>query len=298
MVNVSRTVLLALQAWIVDMFSLVRGTGNQVDWSLVSDRFRRGAFKLTVGSGGIAVGGTSLPVTALTDPLAVGTVIDFGTVTSVTVTLTANALANATSITVSALSAAIPSGTLLYFGTSKYARTTAAVAAAATSISVQALPAALSSGDAATYQGGDKALKVAAAAAVGATSVTVEAAPYAIAAAEVAYPVSSNFSGLRTGAKYIPAGTCVAKLSSGKIIPRVDVTGAETAIGFIETGAASDSETDSLTGYSVLRGGHFNENLLPDADSVTGLISTTYKTEMRTNGGAFVFSKAKDSRGN
>lgn len=70
------------------------------------------------------------------------------------VTLTANALANATSLAVSALANTIPVGTLLYFGgTAKFARVTTAPAAGATSIAVEAIPTALSNGDVATYAG-------------------------------------------------------------------------------------------------------------------------------------------------
>jgi len=77
----------------------------------------------------------------------------FEDVDSVKITLTAAALADATSITVSALSGAIPSGTMLYFGESKeFALTTAAAAAGATSITVQALPSALESGDYTYYR--------------------------------------------------------------------------------------------------------------------------------------------------
>lgn len=72
----------------------------------------------------------------------------------VTVTTSAQALADATSISVSALSGALPSGTILYFGESKeFAMLTAAAAAGATSITVQALPQTIESGDSATYAG-------------------------------------------------------------------------------------------------------------------------------------------------
>ena len=63
----------------------------------------------------------------------------------------AGAAQGATTVPVAALSAAIPSGTVLDFGGAKFARTTAAAAAAATSLTVAALPTALVSGDAATY---------------------------------------------------------------------------------------------------------------------------------------------------
>jgi len=75
---------------------------------------------------------------------------------SVLVTTSASASANATSISVVALPEAIPSGAIIDFGTTKFARTTAAAAAGATSISVSALPTALGSGDTGRYAGSGK----------------------------------------------------------------------------------------------------------------------------------------------
>jgi hypothetical protein len=69
-----------------------------------------------------------------------------------------------------------------------------------------------------------------------------------------------------TGKKSVKAGTIVAQLASGKIIPRADVTGAETAIGFLASDATEDAMQDALTGYGVLIGGVFYEGLLPDRD--------------------------------
>jgi hypothetical protein len=71
---------------------------------------------------------------------------------SVLVTASA-AIATATSVTVAALSGAIPSGTVLDFGTNKFARLTANAAAGATSLTVAALPTALAGGETARYAG-------------------------------------------------------------------------------------------------------------------------------------------------
>lgn len=71
----------------------------------------------------------------------------------VVVTTTAVAGAGATSVSVSALSGAIPSGTILYFGTGKFAKLTAAAAAGATTLAVEALVTGLGNGDQATYAG-------------------------------------------------------------------------------------------------------------------------------------------------
>jgi hypothetical protein len=73
---------------------------------------------------------------------------------SVLVTTTAQANAAATSIAVSALSGAIPSGTVLYFGeTGELARLSANAAAGATSLAVDAIPSQIESGDTARYDG-------------------------------------------------------------------------------------------------------------------------------------------------
>jgi len=72
--------------------------------------------------------------------------------TGVTVTVgTGGAAIGATTVPVTALSAALPSGTVLSFGGSKVAVLTAAAAAAAVSLTVQALPVALVAGDIALY---------------------------------------------------------------------------------------------------------------------------------------------------
>lgn len=78
----------------------------------------------------------------------------FFAVDSVVVTVgAAGAIATATSIPVAALTGAIPSGTVLNFGTNKFATLSAAAAAGATSLTVLAIPTALVSGDTARYAG-------------------------------------------------------------------------------------------------------------------------------------------------
>lgn len=93
----------------------------------------------------------------------------FNTNTAVVVTTSASALASATSISVSALSGALPSGTVLSFGGAKFARLTAAAAAGATSLTVAAIPTALASGDTATYTGTSQIKTVVSGTAVGRT---------------------------------------------------------------------------------------------------------------------------------
>jgi len=65
----------------------------------------------------------------------------------------AGAAANATTVPVDALSGPVPSGTMLHFGSKKFALLTADAAEAATSITVEALPTALVDDDTAIYAG-------------------------------------------------------------------------------------------------------------------------------------------------
>lgn len=71
---------------------------------------------------------------------------------AVKVKLTANAALNAVSLTVTAVTAAIPAGTLLRFAAGKYAYVSTAVASGATAIPVEAIPVALATGDTAYYK--------------------------------------------------------------------------------------------------------------------------------------------------
>ncbi len=73
-------------------------------------------------------------------------------VKSVRVTVgAAGAAGGATTVPVAALGAAIPNGTVLNFGTNKFATLNAAAAAGATSLTTLAIPTALVSGDTAVY---------------------------------------------------------------------------------------------------------------------------------------------------
>ncbi len=76
----------------------------------------------------------------------------FRTLDAVVVTAGA-AAAGATALPVTALSGPLPVGTVLDFGTNKFARLTVAAIAGATSLTVAALPTAFAGGELATYPG-------------------------------------------------------------------------------------------------------------------------------------------------
>lgn len=71
--------------------------------------------EVEVGVGGAAAAATTVPVVALTAAIPIGSVLEFGTIAK-TATLTAAAAIGATSLTVSALPAALLAGDIAYSG--------------------------------------------------------------------------------------------------------------------------------------------------------------------------------------
>jgi hypothetical protein len=213
----TRTVL-SRPAAIADPESIVKDNGGrQVSFASLPDRYRRGAFAVTVDTGGAAIGATAVPVVALKE--------------------------------------AISKGRVLRFSATKFATVSADVAAGATSLPVEALLTALVAGDV-TYTGGEG------------------------------------------NKKYVPPMTVMVEIAAGaeagKMVPRAVRPAAETAYGFIETGADEDSDTDAISGYGMIIGGVIYENLLPD--SVAGDLPSAYKTELQAAGTGFAFKDYEDSR--
>ncbi len=62
-----------------------------------------------------------------------------------------------------------------------------------------------------------------------------------------------------------------------QLIPR---SGAAPAVGILETNAHQHSRTDALSGYSLLVGGNFYENLLPGAAGIPPRILAAERTEL------------------
>jgi hypothetical protein len=281
-------------AFVVDPNSLIRGSGRQIDWDQVSKLFVPGSFNIVVGAAGAAPGATSVPVAALEGAVPAGTILDFG-VDSFTVTMNAAALAAATSITVLALPKPVQAGQLLDFGGAKFARVATDTAAGATAIPVDAIPTALAGAETALVKG-SKIVEVSTAALAGDTALVVEVLPHALDSGDSAIAPGST-EPTETGiTKFIPAGTVVAELASGKVVPRASRPGSEVATGILETAANEDSVSDAATGYSVIVGGNLYENQLPDADPTTGLLPSGYKTELAAAGTGFAFEQYADSR--
>lgn len=162
---------------------------------------------VTVGAAGAAAGATSIPVDALPAAIPSGTILNFGSYAPVTVTTSGIAAAGATSIPVNALSGPIPSGTVLDFtGAGEFAVLTAPAATGATSLTVEALDAQIESGDTALFPGGTKQARLTAAAAAAATSLTVDELQFALVDDDTA-----TYAGSGTKKKFIPSGTLLGR---------------------------------------------------------------------------------------
>lgn len=290
--------------WVVDMSSLIRDTGRQIDFDYIAslqgaNQYKRGAFQVKLAEA-VDIGETAVTVDELPEALTRGDVLDFGTVASVVVTVgAAGASAAATSVPVDALSGPIPSGSVIHLGTNKFITTNAAAIAGATSLTTLAIPTALVDNDTGTYQGGNKVLVLAADALKGATAITVESPQYAIVDDSIAYATSRLYSGQNRDAIVIPESTICTEVNATtnrKIIPLAlhpDGVGVTGAVMVLLTNAKSDSKTDSLTGYGVTYGGILNENYMADAINNGGTLPAGWKTLL---GARYIWKIARDSR--
>lgn len=272
-----------------------QGEGGQIDWSrLPADSYNVGKFQVKLGEA-VSIGETDIVVDALLHALKKGAVLDFGSESSVVVTLSGNEAIGQTTLSVNALSGALPAGAVLDFGTGEnIVKLASAAAAGAVTIDItEALTVALESGDSATYQGGDKILRLAADADEGATSITTEPAEFAIDDDSTAYADYTNASDGRR----IDAGTVMCRTSAGKMIPRAvgSGSGTEVATEILRSDAFENSPVAAKSGYGSIEGGKMYENLMPDADT-DGNIPAGYKTELNTAGCTFTYTDWRDSR--
>lgn len=97
------------------------------------------------------------------------------------------------------------------------------------------------------------------------------------------------------GKKIVYAGTVVGELlGTGKVSPRVATT--NPATGIMETTAVQGETFAALSGYGVIIGGHFYENMLPDATGSPKTLAAAVKTELNANGFVFSFEQYGDNR--
>lgn len=98
----------------------------------------------------------------------------------------------------------------------------------------------------------------------------------------VSVPDADTFTFAATGANATATGTITASFQ---------------AVGLIETNAAQNAGSHALSGYSLLVGGVFYENLCPDAAGDPKVIPAQYKSELVASGCSIKFGPAyADSR--
>jgi hypothetical protein len=237
----------------------------------------------TVGAAGAAAGATSIPVAALSGAIPSGTILNFGSYAPVTVTINdADVNATETSITVTALSGPIPAGTILQF-----------------------------SGAGAGYA------KLTADAAAAATTLTVEALPEDIDNAATATfaggtkqarltaAAASGATSLTVdelqfalveddAATYAGSGSQLSSVPSGTAVGRTFVERA-AGTGFGVAGASDDevylvafdvTDVSSNNDVELYRyGGIVKENLLPGFTSLAAEVVTKIRANYQTTRG-------------
>lgn len=91
----------------------------------------------------------------------------------------------------------------------------------------------------------------------------------------------------------IPAGTIVAELASGMVVPMAYVT-TETATAILESGASdTDEAIGATTGYGCIVGGVIYSNLLPDAAEA---FFDAALADLQAASAGFVFETYADDR--
>jgi hypothetical protein len=205
------------------------------------------------------------------------------------VTLSGNEAIGQTDIGIAALSAPLRAGTILTSGAGEFMKLTADAAAGAVSLTVEPLEVAWESGDTATYPAQRVLVQVSEDAEAGDTSLTVTALDVWVDDGEIGY-IGSGLP----GGRHVPGGTVMDLTAAGLIVPSALATGGLTAYCILETNADEDSRSDSATGYGCIRGGALFENLLPEATGDPAVIDSTWKTELRARGGAFLFEQFED----
>lgn len=289
---------------VVDSRTLVSAPGRQIDWDKVPAQYAATSVKVTV-DGVNSADATTLNVTALPAALPQGAVIGFGSKKFARLTLPA--LAGAVALTVEALPVAFAGAEVGYYqGTGKKFVPPLTVMAEVSGGKI--VPRSLASAGTAT-----SAVKASGAntgnGTMGAITITGTPQPgvYRLRITRVAANAGDFVITDPNGAT-LGYGAVAAAFSGGGLAftladgstdfaigdgfdITVVLTGLTTgAIGLIETGANEDSDTDALTGYGLLIGGVFYENMLPDASGSPKVLPSAYKAELQTVGVGTGFS--------
>lgn len=106
-----------------------------------------------------------------------------------------------------------------------------------------------------------------------------------VAGADLAY-----VNGLKTVATVADADTFTFAAVGSNASATGTITASFQAVGLIETNAAQNAASHALSGYSLLVGGVFYENLMPDAAGDPKVIPAQYKSELAASGCSIKFA--------
>lgn len=112
-----------------------------------------------------------------------------------------------------------------------------------------------------------------------------------IAGANLAY-----VNGLKTVATVADDDTFTFEATGSNATATGTITAIQRATGILATPANENSKSDSLSGYGVINGGTFYENMLPDASGSPAVLSAAIKEELAATGLGFAFEQYGDSR--
>lgn len=104
---------ISLPPFVASRHSLLRDNGRQIDWALVTDRYKLGSTPVVL-SGAAAENANSLPVNALTKAITTGMILDFGG--SKLARASADVAAGQTAVPVEPIGVALAQGDTAYYG--------------------------------------------------------------------------------------------------------------------------------------------------------------------------------------
>lgn len=285
---------LANAPFILDNNSVDRIDGRQIDWNALGPSFDASAFNVTLAAAA-SVNDVTLTVEALPYPVHAGTLLYFGE-SKEFARVTTFADAGATTLAVEAVPTALEDDDVAIVGRGgkKVVKAGTVMCELSTGKIVPRSVAPTEGSAVVAAKAGNTGTGT-----ISAFTLTKAAKPgvYTLTIIEPGTD-AGKFSLQDPDGIELPTGTVAVAYSAGGLAFTVTdatdfasgdqlyitVTKANTAMGLLATAADEESESDSLSGYGVLVGGVFYENLLPDATGTPKVLDPVYKAELQAAG--------------
>lgn len=287
---------LAQGGYIADPSSVDRESGRQIDWTQVTEAYRASKVEIEVATNASA-DDEEIEVIATPVDLPVGTSLYFGG-SKKFARLTAFAAAGSTTLTVEALPTALVDGDKAVVGGAGEKLVKAGTVMAEVVSTGKIIPRAIIPSERATvaqaFSGtGNGVLTLA----DPASAQDVKAGAYKVVFTEPAtdlgrfqvFDPDGNLDGTGiVGTAYTGSVKfTIADGSTDFVVGdtfTLTVTLTYKTVGLLETNANEESKTDSKSGYGLIVGGVFYENLLPDATGSPSVLPAAYKSELQAAG--------------